>query len=103
VIPLEVFNCIIGCLVIVVVTPQVPKRCITFQVLIPSPGELSITYSQVIKDPNTKGGEKILVHFEKPTDFGFKDYLLYFYAGDGIEPIHVHVAPKRPSKSSAKF
>lgn len=37
------------------------------------PGELSITYSQVIKDPNTKGGEKILVHFEKPTDFGFKE------------------------------
>ena len=36
-------------------------------------GELSITYSQVIKDPNVKGGEKILVHFEKPTDFGFKE------------------------------
>ena len=34
------------------------------------PGELSIAYSQVIKDPNVKGGEKILVHFEKPTDFG---------------------------------
>lgn len=29
------------------------------------PGELSIAYSQVIKDPTTKTGEKILVHFEK--------------------------------------
>lgn len=37
------------------------------------PGELSITYSQVIKDANIKGGRKILVHFEKPTDFGFKE------------------------------
>ena len=37
------------------------------------PGELSIAYSQVIKDPTTKTGEKILVHFEKPTDFGFKE------------------------------
>lgn len=38
-----------------------------------------------------------------PNYFRFKDYLLYFYVGDGIEPIHVHVAEKRPSKSSAKF
>lgn len=38
-----------------------------------------------------------------PNYFKFKDYLLYFYVGDGIEPIHVHVAEKRPSKSSAKF
>ena len=37
------------------------------------PGELSVTYSQVIKDPSMKTGEKILVHFEKPTDFGFKE------------------------------
>ena len=37
------------------------------------PGELSITYSQVIKDPNFKDGEKVLVHFEKPTDYGFKE------------------------------
>lgn len=37
------------------------------------PGELSITYSQVIKDSKMKDGEKIFVHFEKPTDFGFKE------------------------------
>lgn len=37
------------------------------------PGELSITYSQVIKDESVKGGKKILVHFEKPTDYGFKE------------------------------
>ena len=38
-----------------------------------------------------------------PNYFRFKDYLLYFYAGDGTEPIHVHVAEKRPSKACAKF
>lgn len=37
------------------------------------PGELSVTYSQVIKDPSMKDGEKIYVHFEKPTDYGFKE------------------------------
>lgn len=34
------------------------------------PGELSISYSNIIEDNNQK---KILVHFEKPTDFGFKE------------------------------
>lgn len=37
------------------------------------PGELSVTYSQIIKDPTVKNGEKIFVHFEKPTDYGFKE------------------------------
>lgn len=37
------------------------------------PGELSVTYSQIIKDPKMKNGEKIYVHFEKQTDFGFKE------------------------------
>lgn len=34
---------------------------------------LSVHYTQVIKDPKMKNGEKILVHFEKPTDYGFKE------------------------------
>lgn len=34
------------------------------------PGELSISYSNVIED---NGKRKIFVHFEKPTDFGFKE------------------------------
>lgn len=38
-----------------------------------------------------------------PNYFRFRSYLLYFYAGDGIEPIHVHVTQGRPSKSSIKF
>ena len=37
------------------------------------PGELSITYSQVMTDDSVKGGKKILVHFEQPTDYGFKE------------------------------
>ena len=37
------------------------------------PGELSITYSQIIPDPSQKDGIKIYVHFEKPTDYGFKE------------------------------
>ena len=37
------------------------------------PGELSITYSQIIPDPSQKDGIKVYVHFEKPTDYGFKE------------------------------
>lgn len=37
------------------------------------PGELSITYSQIIPDLSQKDGIKIYVHFEKPTDYGFKE------------------------------
>lgn len=37
------------------------------------PGELSITYSQIIHDSSQKDGIKIYVHFEKPTDYGFKE------------------------------
>lgn len=37
------------------------------------PGELSITYSQIMVDDNVKGGKKLLVHFEQPTDYGFKE------------------------------
>jgi len=37
------------------------------------PGELSITYSQVIEDSKTNTKEKNFVHFEKPTDHGFKE------------------------------
>ena len=29
------------------------------------PGELSITYSQIMVDDNVKGGKKLLVHFEQ--------------------------------------
>ena len=38
-----------------------------------------------------------------PNYFRFKKFLLYFYAGDGIEPIHVHVTAGRPANSSIKF
>lgn len=38
-----------------------------------------------------------------PNYFKFKNFTLYFYAGDGVEPIHVHVTEGRPSKSSIKF
>ena len=37
------------------------------------PGELSITYSQIMVYDNVKGGKKLLVHFEQPTDYGFKE------------------------------
>lgn len=37
------------------------------------PGELSVFYSQVMPDKKTKGGKKIYVHFEQPTDYGFKE------------------------------
>ena len=39
------------------------------------PGELSITYSQIMVDDNVKGGKKVLVHFEQPTDYGFKSLI----------------------------
>ena len=32
--------------------------------------DLTVTYTQVIKDSNNT---KILVHFEQPTDYGFKE------------------------------
>lgn len=32
------------------------------------PGHLIITFSQVLKDSNQEGGEKIFVHFEQPDD-----------------------------------
>lgn len=38
-----------------------------------------------------------------PNYFRFKNFTLYFYAGDGIEPIHVHVTEGKPSKASVKF
>lgn len=38
-----------------------------------------------------------------PNYFRFRNFNLYFYAADGVEPIHVHVTQGRPSKSSAKF
>ena len=38
-----------------------------------------------------------------PNYFKFKDYLLYFYAGDGIEPIHVHVAKGKPTPNATKI
>lgn len=34
------------------------------------PHELTVTYTQVLKEHNSK---KILVHFEQPTDSGFKE------------------------------
>ena len=34
------------------------------------PHELTVTYTQVLKEHNSK---KILVHFEQPTDYGFKE------------------------------
>lgn len=36
------------------------------------PVELSITYSQIMVDDNVKGGKKLLVHFEQPTDMDLK-------------------------------
>ena len=38
-----------------------------------------------------------------PNYFKFKDYLLYYYAGDGIEPIHVHVAEKGRANLQQSF
>lgn len=38
-----------------------------------------------------------------PNYFRFKNFVLYFYAGDGIEPIHVHITEGRPSKASVKL
>lgn len=37
------------------------------------PGDLIVTVSEIIPDENVKNGEKILVNFEKPTDYGFKE------------------------------
>ena len=37
------------------------------------PGYLIVTFSQIIKDPDIKGGEKVFVHFEQPDDDGFNE------------------------------
>lgn len=38
-----------------------------------------------------------------PNYFTFRGLKFYFWSNEGNEPIHVHIAPGRPSKSSTKF
>ena len=38
-----------------------------------------------------------------PNLFTFRGYVIYFWAGDGNEPLHVHVSLGAPSPVSAKF
>ncbi len=33
----------------------------------------------------------------------FGSYILFFWSNEGSEPVHIHVAVKRPSRVSAKF
>ncbi|EEJ72773.1 hypothetical protein [Lactobacillus ultunensis] len=37
------------------------------------PGRLIVTCSEIINDEKVEGKKKILVNFEMPTDFGFKE------------------------------
>lgn len=37
------------------------------------PGDLIITVSEIIPDKSAENGEKILVNFEQPVDYGFKE------------------------------
>lgn len=37
------------------------------------PGKLIVTCSEIIADPSVEGNKKILVNFEQPADFGFKE------------------------------
>lgn len=38
-----------------------------------------------------------------PNLISFLNYCIYFWSNEGNEPIHVHVAIKRPSSVSTKF
>lgn len=38
-----------------------------------------------------------------PKVFTFGRYLLYFWTGEDNEPVHVHIAVKRPEKHATKF
>ena len=38
-----------------------------------------------------------------PSLFRFGPYLLFFWTGENGEPVHVHVAVKRPTKDATKI
>ena len=38
-----------------------------------------------------------------PSLFRFGPYLLFFWTGEGSEPVHVHVAVKRPQREATKI
>lgn len=44
-----------------------------------------------------------LVVFHLPNVLIFGSYILFFWSNEGSEPVHIHVAVKRPSRVSAKF
>ncbi len=61
------------------------------------PHKLTVTYTQIIKKHNNK---KILIHFEQPTDYGFKEAR---YSLPDFEELYNYNFTKSETAQNLKF